>query len=126
MTVLPLPFKQLRDADPGFRLDPDGRASFLVDDYRVDVHVRYTTEDDRADYSATGEHPEVLVSASVAVAYVVVGRAWMLSEWINPYSLRDAVAFVIREAVEGAERKVDDMAAEVAENRAKRKKEARK
>jgi hypothetical protein len=112
----PLPWKQLRPsplADPGFRLNPDGTAKFQVDGHLVDVCVRYTTEDDRADYNAAAEGDEVIVSASVDVAGVTVGRAWFLAEWHNPYSLRDALSYVLRDAVDSAESKVAEMAAEI-------------
>lgn len=126
MSVLPLPFKQLRSTDPGFSLDPDGRATFLAYGYQVNVHVRYTTEDDRTDYSATAEDHEVILFASVDIAGVTAGRSWFLAEWNNPYSLRDAIEYVIREAVSNAENKAEKMAREVKEMRAKREAEALK
>lgn len=111
----PPPWEQLRpwpDSDPGFRLDPSGRAQFRYAGHRVDVHVRYTTEEDRTDYSATGEGDEVIVFATVDAAGITVGRGWWLAEWHNPYSMRDALAYVLPEAVEKAERTVDEMSAE--------------
>lgn len=128
MSVTPLPYRQIRpnpSADPGFRLDPNGRAVFLVDGHQVDVLVRYTTEEDKGlPYSAEAEGDEVLVSASVDVAGETVGRGWMLSEWHSPYRLREALDYAVRQAVEGAERQVDEMTAELAQLRAKRTQEA--
>ncbi|MFJ4902945.1 hypothetical protein [Streptomyces sp. NPDC088727] len=129
MTTPPLPFEQIRPypaADPGFRLDPNGRAAFRVSGHVVDVTARYTTEGDRTDYSATGEGDEVLIVATVDVAGVTVGRGWFLAEWHNPYAMRDALAEAVREAIDGAERKTDEMAAELAQIRTKRESEASK
>jgi hypothetical protein len=119
----PLPWEQIRPspmADPGFRLNPDGTARFRYAGHLVDVLVRYTTEDDRTDYNATGEGDEVIVFASVDVGGFTVGRAWWVTEWHNPYSMREALVYVLPEAVDKAERKVDEMAAELAKIRAKR------
>ncbi|MGX5184948.1 hypothetical protein ACWKT5_19495 [Streptomyces avermitilis] len=123
MTQPPLPWKQLRPfplADPGFRLNPDGTARFQYGGHLVDVLVRYTTEEDRDLYTATADGDEVIVFASVEVGDVTVGRSWMLAEWHNPYSLRDGLLYVLREAIDQTERKVDEMAAEVAKIRIKR------
>ncbi|MFF5019434.1 hypothetical protein [Streptomyces sp. NPDC001165] len=118
-----MPWKQLRpfpQADPGFRLNPDGTARFQYAGHLVDVLVRYTTEEDRDRYTALARGDEVIVFASVDVGGVTVGSSWMLAEWHNPYSLRDGLLYVLREAIDQAERKVDAMAVEVAEIRTKR------
>ena len=122
MTQPPLPWEQIRPyplADPGFRLDPNGRAVFMVDGHHVDVTIRYTTEDDRDDYNATGEGDEVLVTASLDVEGTTVSRAWFLAEWHNPYSLRDALAYVLRDAVDSGETQAIKMADAVREIRNK-------
>ena len=123
MTQPQLPWGQLRpypQADPGFSLNPDGTARFQYKGHLVDVLVRYSTEDDRDPYTATAEGDEVIVFASVDVGGVTVGRSWMRAEWHNPYSLRESLLYVLREAVDQAERKVDAMTAEVAKIRTKR------
>ncbi|MFD9868559.1 hypothetical protein ACFXI8_27320 [Streptomyces niveus] len=123
MMLPPPSFEQLRPhphADPGFRLSPDGTARFQHDGHLIDVLVRYTTEEDRAPYTATAEGDEVIVFASVDVCGMLVGRSWALAEWRNPYSLRDSLLYVLREAVDQTEHKVDEMAAQVARIRAKR------
>lgn len=117
------PWEQLRPwpgQDPGFRLDPNGRAQFRYAGHRVDVHVRYTTEADRTEYSATGDDDNVIIFASVDVAGVTVGRSWWVTDWGNEYSMREGLAYVLKEATEEAERKVDEMARELAALRAKR------
>lgn len=45
----------------------------------------------------------------------------MLAEWHNPYSLREGLLYVLREAVDETEHKVDAMAAEVARIRTRRR-----
>lgn len=112
----PPPWKQLRPspvADPGFRLDPNGTARFEYSGHMVDVHVRYTTEEDEQEHGRMGDDTDVLVFASVDIAGVTVGRSNFPAEWGNPYSLRDALAYVLREAVDSAERKVNEMADEL-------------
>jgi hypothetical protein len=123
VTQQPPPWEQLRPypgADPGFRLDPNGRAQFRYAGHRVDVQVRYTTEEDRTDYSATAEGQEVIVFAFIDVGGVTVGQSWWVTDWNNPYHMRDALAYVLPEAVEKAERTVDEMAAELAKIRTTR------
>jgi len=124
----PLPFEQMRphpSADPGFRLDPNGCAVFRVDGHHVDVSVRYVTEQDRTDH-VLGEDSDVLVFVEVDVAGITVGRGSFPAEWVNPYSMREALSYAVREAVEAAERKVDEMARELAEVRAKREQKGAK
>jgi hypothetical protein len=119
----PPPWEQLRpwpDQDPGFRLDPSGNAQFRYAGHRVDVHVRYTTEEDHTRYSATGDDDNAIIFATVDVAGVTVGRSWWVTDWNNPYSMRDALAYVLKEATGDAERKVDEMAAELGRLRTKR------
>ncbi|MEU9405520.1 hypothetical protein AB0E08_07435 [Streptomyces sp. NPDC048281] len=120
----PPPWEQVRPyaaADPGFRLNPDGTARFKYAGHFVDVLVRYTTEDDRTEYSATGDDDNVIVFATVDVEGVTFGRSWWVTDWGNPYLMRDAIAYVLQEAVTKAEETVDKAAAEVAKIRAKRK-----
>lgn len=123
MTKQPSPWEQLRpwpDTDPGFRLNPDGTARFRHAGHLVDVLVRYTTEEDRTHYSATGDEANVIVFASVDVGGVTVGRSWWATDWSNPHHMHDALAYVLPEAVGEAERTVDKMAAELTKIRATR------
>jgi hypothetical protein len=126
MTQQPPPWEQLRPwpgQDPGFRLDPNGRAQFRYAGHLVDVRVRYITEEDRTEYNATGDDDNVIIFATVDVAGVTVGRSWWVTDWNNPYCMRDGLAYVLKEAAEDAERRVDEMAAELAKLRAQRTKE---
>ncbi|WP_428957868.1 hypothetical protein [Streptomyces sp. cg35] len=88
------------------------------------MQVRYTTAEDVTDYNATGERPEVLVLASVAAEGVTAGHGWMLAEWTNPYRLADALTYAMTEAVDDAERRIDAMAAELAQIRFERSADA--
>jgi hypothetical protein len=91
--------------DPGFRVDPRGRARFQVDGFPVDVAVTYL-----ADYT-----DEVEVITSITLNGVKVAEVAGQAEWGEYYVLRDVLEGLLGSVVEEARHTVRKLAERVAE-----------
>lgn len=92
--------------DPGFRVDPMGRARFLVGGFAVDVLVKYLDEEDGGD--------DVEMTASVKLAGVVVAESSRGGEWGSPYALRELLEDLLLDVTSSARFRVRDINAALA------------
>lgn len=87
--------------DPGFRVDPEGRARFLVEGFLVDVVVKYADRDDSGD--------DVEMTASVKLADVVVATSERGGEWGESHTLRVILDDLLLDVVTSARHKVREI-----------------
>ncbi|MFD4245805.1 hypothetical protein ACFWP3_30060 [Streptomyces sp. NPDC058525] len=88
-------------ADPGFRLDLEGRARFLHEGFTVDVQVRRAAPEDVQDYYEHEYDPdEVVMEGTVTLCGVDVSRVGALANERDADSMREALARILAEVVD--------------------------
>lgn len=103
-------------ADPGFRLDLDGRAHFLYEGYTVSVQVRRTTPEDVLNYHEYEyESDEVVMAGAVTLEGIDVGAAWAVANERDVHDMREALERVLRETVDDLRHTVARLSARVEE-----------
>lgn len=103
-------------ADPGFRLDLEGRARFLHEGFTVEVQVRRATPEDVQDYYEHEYDPdEVVMEGTVTLCGVDVATVGALANERDADSMREALARILAEVVDDARRTVARLSVRVQE-----------
>jgi hypothetical protein len=102
-------------ADPGFRWDLSGRARFLHKGFTVDVLVRQATEEDIAHYGSELSSNDVVIVGTVELDHVELSSVEHGADITEPYLMREALAYVLDNAVIDARRQVADLVKRLAE-----------
>lgn len=110
--------------DPGFRWDIDGRARFQHKGFTVDVLIRRATEGDvpyyRGDIQALEfSRNDVILVGSVSLNSVELSSVEHGADITEPYLMRQALIYVLDEAVEDARTQVAKLVKQVADIDAK-------
>ncbi|WP_030574178.1 hypothetical protein [Streptomyces aureocirculatus] len=103
-------------ADPGFRLDLEGRARFLHEGFTVEVQVRRATPEDVQDYCEHGYDPDyVVMEGTVTLCGVDVATVGALANERDADSMREALARILAEVVDDVRRTVARLSVRVQE-----------
>lgn len=103
-------------ADPGFRLDLEGRARFLHEGFTVEVQVRRATPEDVQDYYKHEYDPdEVVMEGTVTLCGVDVASVGALANERDADSMREALARILAEVVDDVRHTVTHLSVRVQE-----------
>ncbi|KAB7835703.1 hypothetical protein [Streptomyces mobaraensis] len=94
-------------ADPGFRIDIEGRARFLHEGFTVEVQMRRATPEDVREYYGHEYDPdEVVMEGTVTLCGVDVATVGALANERDADSMREALARILAEVVDGVRRTI--------------------
>ncbi|MFG3403687.1 hypothetical protein [Streptomyces sp. NPDC048142] len=103
-------------ADPGFRLDLEGRARFLHEGFTVEVQVRRAMPEDVQDYYEHEYDPdEVVMEGTVTLCGVDVATVGALANERDADSMREALERVLAEVVDDVRHTVAHLSVRVQE-----------
>ncbi|MEV8546944.1 hypothetical protein [Streptomyces sp. NPDC051572] len=97
--------------NPGFRVGLDGRAVFLLDGFRVDIHVRPASPEGMPYTVAVIEPRDVVITGSIALDGVRLCEVYATANEDDPFNMRDALSRVLNDAVGTARCKADNLVA---------------